>query len=141
MQKLLLIIVTTVPLIELSLAIYKANIKKKQNKSIFTNTILISFLSLFIVFPIISYFIDTEGLFFFAVIIIEYYLLSILIPWNAYIAIVLFVMKKTKLNPTKSKTVVCVFFILLLTVIVCLGTFSGAFINAVSWIIGGPTIE
>ena len=141
MQKLLLIIVTAAPFIALFLAIYKAIVKKKQNKSIFTNTILIAFLSLFIMFPVISYLIDTEGLLFFMVIIIEYYILSVLIPWSVFFVIVLIIVKKIKLNPTKNKTAVCIIFLFLLTIIVCLGTFSGAFINVMNWIIGGPTIR
>ena len=82
MEKLLLIIVSAMPLTALSLAVYKLIVKKKQNKSILANTILIAFLSLFILFPAISLFID--GLLFFMVIITEYYILSILIPLSAF---------------------------------------------------------
>lgn len=140
MKVFLLIIVTVVPLIALSLAIYKAIIKKKQNNPILANIILIAIISLLILFPAVIFFIDTEGLAFFMVIIIEYLLLSVLIPWSILIVIVLFVVRKVRLNPTKTKTAVCIVFILLLTAIVCFGTFSGAFVNAMNWIIGGPPI-
>lgn len=141
MHKILLIIVTAIPFIALSLLICKAIIKKKQNKLNFTNIISIAFLSLFIMFPIISYFIGTDGLLFFMVMIIEYYILSILIPWSAFFVIALFVIKKLILNPTRAKTVWCVIFILLLMIIICVCTFSGVFIDVMNWIIGGPTIQ
>ena len=141
MQKFLLIIITAVPFIELSLAIYKAIIKKKQNKPILSNIILIAIISLLILFPTIIFFIDTEGLGFFMVIIIEYLLLSVLIPWSVLIAIIVFLVRKLRSNPTKTKTAVCVVFIPLLTALVCFGTFSGAFVNAMNWIIGGPPIQ
>ena len=138
MKELLLIIVSAIPLTALFLAVYKLIVKKKQNKSILANIIIIAFLSLFILFPAISLFID--GLLFFMVIITEYYILSILIPLSTFILLVLLVVKKAKLNPTKRKTVVSIIFILLLTVMVCFGIFSGVFIDAMNWIIGGPTI-
>ncbi len=139
MQNLLLIVVSAIPIIALSLAIYKAVVKKKQNKSILANIIFIVIISLLILFPAISLFID--GLLFFMVIIAECYILSILIPLSAFVFLVLLVAKKTKLNPTKRKTVVSIVFILLLTVMVCFGIFSGVFIDTMNWIIGGPPIQ
>ena len=141
MEKLLLILVSAIPVIALFLSVYKLVVNKKQNKSIFTNVISIAIISLLILFPAIIFFIDTEGLGFFMVIIAEYLLLSILIPWSVLIAIILFLVRKIRLNPTKTKTALCIVFILLLTALVCFGTFSGVFVNAMNWIIGGPPIQ
>ena len=141
MEKLLLILVSAIPVIALFLSIYKLVVNKKQNKSIFTSVISIAIISLLILFPVIIFFIDTEGLGFFMVIIIEYLLLSVLIPWSVLIAIIVFLVRKLRSNPTKTKTAVCVVFIPLLTALVCFGTFSGAFVNAMNWIIGGPPIQ
>ena len=141
MEKLLLILVSAIPVIALFLSVYKLVVNKKQNKSIFTNVISIAIISLLILFPAIIFFIDTEGLGFFMVIIAEYLLLSILIPWSVLIAIILFLARKIRFNPTKTKTALCIVFILLLTALVCFGTFSGVFVNAMNWIIGGPPIQ
>lgn len=139
MQELLLIIVSAIPIIALFLAVYRLVVRKKQNKSILVNIISIAVISLLFLFPAIIFFVDTEGLGFSMVIIIEYLLLSVLIPWSILIGIALFAVRKMRLNPSKAKTAVGIVFILLLTAVVCFGTFSGAFVNAMNWIIGGPT--
>ncbi len=138
MQELLIIIVGAIPIIALISAICRLVVRKKQNKSITANIIFIAVISLLFLFPAIIFLIEKDGLVFFMAIIIEYLLLSVLIPWGFLIEFVLFVVRKMRLNPSKEKTAVGIVLILLLTALVCFGTFSRVFYNAMNWIIGGP---
>ena len=115
--------------------------RKQQNKSIWGVVFAIIILFLFSLSPMAYLLISQDVLGFFMIIIIEYYLLSVLIPWGAFGSLLILIIKNVRPDTTKRKKIFNVLSICLIFILIFIGTFTGFFFNMANEIMGASSFK